>query len=93
MQVDQLGYEVSEDCLTMNVVRPGGYENAFLPVMVWIRGGGYIMGGAADKRYNLTFLVHNSVPLGKPIIAVSFQCESLAQGILKYELIWLLQTV
>ena len=60
----------------MNVVRPHGRENASLPVMVWIHGGGYVMGGAADKRYNLTFMVQNSVQMGKPIIAVSFQCKS-----------------
>jgi len=59
----------------MNVVRPAGYENATLPVLVWIHGGGYTMGGAADKRYNLTFLVQNSVALGKPIVAASFQCN------------------
>ena len=35
------------------------------------------MGGAADKRYNLTFLVQQSVALGKPIIAASFQCKFL----------------
>ena len=44
--------------------------------MVWIHGGGYTMGGDADKRYNLTFLVENSVSMGKPMIAVSMQCKS-----------------
>lgn len=30
---------VKEDCLTMNVVRPAGYDgNAKLPVLVWIHG-------------------------------------------------------
>lgn len=30
---------VNEDCLTMNVVRPAGYDgNAKLPVLVWIHG-------------------------------------------------------
>ena len=43
--------------------------------MVWIHGGGYVMGGAADKRYNLTFLVQNSVEIGKPIIGVAIQCK------------------
>jgi carboxylesterase type B len=36
-----LGNIVSEDCLTLNVVRPAGYgPNAKLPVGVWIHGGG-----------------------------------------------------
>lgn len=29
------------------------------------------MGGATDRRYNLSFIVQNSVEIGKPIIAVS----------------------
>jgi len=29
------------------------------------------MGGSADKRYNLSFIVQNSVSIGKPMIGVS----------------------
>lgn len=29
------------------------------------------MGGAPDRRYNLSFIVENSVNIGKPIIAAS----------------------
>ncbi|PSK43981.1 hypothetical protein B9Z65_1698 [Elsinoe australis] len=68
---DQVGYQQSEDCLYLNVVRPSGYENQSLPVAVWIHGGGFYMGGAVDRRYNLSFIVENSVQIGKPIIAVS----------------------
>ncbi|KAH0167663.1 alpha/beta-hydrolase, partial [Aureobasidium melanogenum] len=68
---DQIGYQQSEDCLYLNVVRPSGYENASLPMVVWIHGGGFYMGGAVDRRYNLTFLVENSVKIGKPIMAAS----------------------
>ncbi|KAL9620145.1 MAG: hypothetical protein Q9160_005260 [Pyrenula sp. 1 TL-2023] len=68
---DQIGFEVSEDCLVLNVIRPSGYENQSLPIAVWIHGGGLIMGGATDQRYNLSFIVENSVEIGKPIIAVS----------------------
>ncbi|KAK0890282.1 hypothetical protein LTR91_018840 [Friedmanniomyces endolithicus] len=68
---DDIGYETSEDCLYLNVIRPAGYENESLPVGVWIHGGGLVMGGTADKRYNLSFIVENSVNIGKPIIGVS----------------------
>ncbi|KAL3476626.1 Alpha/Beta hydrolase protein [Aspergillus californicus] len=62
---------ISEDCLTLNVYRPAGYENQSLPVLVWIYGGGYDQGSNSDPRYNLTFIVNNSVRMNKPIIAVA----------------------
>lgn len=62
---------LSEDCLSINVIRPSGFENRKLPVAVWIYGGGYAQGLNRDPRYNLTFMVDNSVKLGKPIIAAS----------------------
>lgn len=34
---DDLGLDLSEDCLTVNVIRPEGYdEGSDLPVMLWI---------------------------------------------------------
>jgi len=68
---DQIGYEQNEDCLYLNVYRPSGYENQSLPVGVWIHGGGFFEGGTEDLRYNLSFIVNNSVSIGKPIIAVN----------------------
>ncbi|KIY48520.1 alpha/beta-hydrolase, partial [Fistulina hepatica ATCC 64428] len=67
---DQLGHLQSEDCLYLNVIRPSGYENTSLPVLVWIYGG-FQMGGTPDARYNLSFIVENSVRIGKPIIGAS----------------------
>lgn len=34
-------------------------------------GGGFFDGGTPDLRYNLSFIVQNSVSIGKPIIGVS----------------------
>ncbi|KAE8333990.1 Alpha/Beta hydrolase protein [Aspergillus sergii] len=61
---------ISEDCLTLNVYRPSNSGNQKLPVLVWIYGGGYTQGSNSDPRYNLTFIVNNSVKMDKPIIAV-----------------------
>ncbi|KAH8646868.1 lipase [Xylariales sp. PMI_506] len=76
-------YTLSEDCLTINVVRPStssstnssttyGTNNKKLPVLVWIYGGGLYWGSSADPQYNLSGLVKVSQDLGEPIIAVSF---------------------
>lgn len=40
------------------------------------------MGGTADKRYNLSFIVDNSVKIGKPIIGLSIQYRLSAWGFL-----------
>lgn len=68
---DDIGYKVAEDCLALNVIRPANYSGQKLPVAVWIHGGGLQMGGTPDRRYNLSFIVENSVQIGKPIIGVS----------------------
>ncbi|MCJ1247039.1 hypothetical protein MMC30_004250 [Trapelia coarctata] len=61
---DDLGYVQLEDCLTLNVVRPLGYEGQQLPVAMWFDGGGNSMGGSNDLRYNLSFIVENSMAIG-----------------------------
>ncbi|TGO78207.1 hypothetical protein BELL_0075g00250 [Botrytis elliptica] len=78
-----LGNIISEDCLTLNVVRPSGISpDANLPVAVWIHGGGNTAGGAMDPRYNLSFIVAQSVEAETPIIAVSIQYRVSGWGFL-----------
>ncbi|KAM4061818.1 carboxylesterase family protein [Hirsutella rhossiliensis] len=80
---DEPGYEVSEDCLYLNVVRAAGVrDTSSLPVAVWLHGGGLFMGGSADKRYNLSFIVEHSVKIGRPIIGVSLNYRLSAFGFL-----------
>lgn len=74
-------FALSEDCLTINVVRPAqkispGNDNnnddtEKLPVLVWIYGGGLSGGSTADPQYNLSGIVKVSQDLSQPIIAVS----------------------
>ncbi|CAG9936514.1 unnamed protein product [Clonostachys rosea f. rosea IK726] len=65
-------FQLSEDCLTINVVRPSGTPKGLLPVLVWIYGGGLYTGSTADPQYNLSGIVKVSQDMGQPIIAVSF---------------------
>ncbi|CCF44192.1 hypothetical protein CH063_13669, partial [Colletotrichum higginsianum] len=67
-----LGSPVSEDCLTINIVRPAGTKPGDnLPVGLWVHGGSYVNGGSLDPRYNLSYIVQQSVRENKPIIAAS----------------------
>ncbi|MDT5136909.1 MAG: para-nitrobenzyl esterase [Mycobacterium sp.] len=43
---------MSEDCLTLNVVTPEASPAEPLPVMVFIHGGGYILGSSATPLYD-----------------------------------------
>ena len=43
---------MSEDCLTLNVVTPEAPSAEPLPVMLFIHGGGYIMGSSATPLYD-----------------------------------------
>lgn len=70
LDTESQGNYVSEDCLTINVVRSHGSGDN-LPVVFWIHGGGLVEGGSADHRYNQSFIVQQSAEAGMPIIAVS----------------------
>ncbi|KAM6485690.1 alpha/beta-hydrolase [Trichoderma sp. SZMC 28011] len=79
----------SEDCLTINVVRPHNYRHEWaskgLPVLVWVYGGGFQEGGSADTRYNMSRLVEISTEMGKPVIGVSFNYRMNAFGFISGE--------
>ncbi|KAJ7050195.1 extracellular triacylglycerol lipase precursor, partial [Mycena amicta] len=64
--------QISEDCLTINILRPSGIpQSAYpLPVMFWTYGGGFF--GGNSSVYNATLIVGQSVARGTPIIYVNF---------------------
>jgi carboxylesterase type B len=78
-------YGMSEDCLSINIVRPAGLslnESRKLPVAVWIHGGSYQVGTSALPNYNLTYLVQRSVEIGNPIIATSINYRKGGWGMM-----------
>ncbi|KXJ96230.1 Alpha/Beta hydrolase protein [Microdochium bolleyi] len=66
-------YGMSENCLSINVVRPTKKrsDKGLLPVAVWIHGGGYHWGTSSLPSYNLSYIVQRSAEMGKPILATS----------------------
>ncbi|KAJ7048847.1 alpha/beta-hydrolase [Mycena amicta] len=75
---DNSGFNSSEDCLSLNIVRPyGASEESPVPVLIWIHGG-----GLADFRFNGTYLVEASVTNGHPMIFVSMNYRVASFGFL-----------
>ncbi|KAE8379018.1 Alpha/Beta hydrolase protein [Aspergillus bertholletiae] len=80
---DGFRHEENEDCLTLNVVRPSGVTpSSRLPVLVYIYGGGLQEGGSADQRYNMSFVVQESIKMGTPTVAASFNYRVSGFGFL-----------
>ncbi|KUF98691.1 hypothetical protein AM588_10010284 [Phytophthora nicotianae] len=76
-----LGNVISEDCLTINVVRPSGVsEGADLPVGVWIHGGGFTEGGSRDPRYNQSYIIKEATDAGMPFIGHSARPSAIDSG-------------
>ncbi|KAH6979453.1 Alpha/Beta hydrolase protein [Fusarium venenatum] len=71
MQYTQ-NWTMSEDCLSINIIRPAGRPKKLLPVLVWIYGGGLYAGSSADPQYNLSGIVKVSQDIKEPVLAVSF---------------------
>ncbi|KAL2150384.1 hypothetical protein VTH82DRAFT_6947 [Thermothelomyces myriococcoides] len=66
----QKALKVSEDCLTVNVIRPKGTKAGDnLPVLFWIYGGGFELGWSS--MYDGGPLVTNAIDMGKPFIFVA----------------------
>ncbi|KAK7045834.1 hypothetical protein VNI00_007248 [Paramarasmius palmivorus] len=74
IQAELPGSMVSEDCLTITIYRPSGTSTFLdrgqkLPMMVWIHGGGYVVGHGG--RYNGVPLVARSVERDTPVMVVT----------------------
>jgi para-nitrobenzyl esterase len=51
--IDLAGAATAEDCLTLNIWTPAAPgTSARLPTMVWIHGGGFVVGSGAEPRYD-----------------------------------------
>ncbi|KAI9711925.1 MAG: hypothetical protein M1812_007079 [Candelaria pacifica] len=63
----------SEDCLNLRIARPASISKQHkpLPVMIYIYGGGAILGDAYDGYFNPVGLVQQSVANGQPVIYVA----------------------
>lgn len=71
----------TEDCLFLNVYAPAGVdENAKLPVMVWIPGGGLIIGGSTG--YDPSTIVRNG-----EVVFVSFNYRVSVFGFFSHPII------
>ncbi|KAJ3832691.1 Alpha/Beta hydrolase protein [Lentinula raphanica] len=72
-----------EDCLTINVIRPAtasSTASSELPVLVWIFGGGFELGG--PQMYDGATIVQRSIELDEPVIYVSMNYRVTAFGFL-----------
>ena len=51
----QIGYNLSKDCLSLNVIRPSDavIKGRKLPVLVSTFGGGIVQGSGPDRRFNI----------------------------------------
>lgn len=79
-------YGMSENCLSINIVRPAGWNDSSnssseaLPVLFWIHGGSYQVGTSSLSYYNLSYIVQRSVEMGRPVLAASINYRKGAWG-------------
>jgi carboxylesterase type B len=83
---NMFGWEIGEDCLNFNLVRPEGTQPGDdLPVMLWIWGGGFTSGSAQDPEFNQSYLVQTSVQIGRPTIVLTINARLSGWGFLNSE--------
>ncbi|KAF8158420.1 carotenoid ester lipase precursor [Crassisporium funariophilum] len=71
----------SEDCLTVNVVKPASATSSSkLPVVVWMFGGGFLLG--STSMYDGASIVSRSQVIGSPVIYVSMNYRLTGFGFL-----------
>ncbi|KAJ6554988.1 Alpha/Beta hydrolase protein [Mycena vulgaris] len=71
----------SEDCLTINVVKPAtATATSKLPVVAWIFGGGFELG--SPSMYDGKTIVERSIAMGKPVVYVSMNYRVSGFGFL-----------
>lgn len=68
----------SEDCLSLNVWTPATGPDDSLPVMVWIHGGGFVIGSGGTDMYNGSELAR------KGVVVVTFNYRLGALGFLAH---------
>ncbi|KUJ13349.1 alpha/beta-hydrolase [Mollisia scopiformis] len=74
------------DGLNLNITVPSSIPSgAKLPVFVFIRGGGFIIGGNSWPQYNTAKLVEMAVEQNKPIIAININYRVGVFGFLTSE--------
>lgn len=69
-----LGAPTSEDCLYLNVWTPAVRGESPLPVMVWIHGGGYLIGSASQRLYDAEDLVRRG---GVVVVSINYRLGPL----------------
>ncbi|RAH86654.1 carboxylesterase family protein [Aspergillus japonicus CBS 114.51] len=81
------GEHVSEDCLTLNVVRASNVSSpkGLLPVVVYIHGGLFKHGAGSDPRYNMTSLLQVGVHNGQEFVGVTLNYRLSYWGFLSGE--------
>lgn len=73
----------SEDCLTLNIMRPDNANSSSnLPVVVWIVGGGFETGTTYYYDDDAARLVRRSTELGEPLMYVSMNYRVSGWGFL-----------
>ncbi|PPR03797.1 hypothetical protein CVT24_007477 [Panaeolus cyanescens] len=85
--IKDTGNPESEDCLTLNVIKPStATPDDRLPVVIWIYGGSAFEAGDTQSYDEMgTRIVERSIELGTPIIYVSMNYRSSAFGLLAGE--------